>query len=326
MEAGFMGDNSEIGNGAIAESAAPVNSNDTSFDALDTPTGSRRNSTATIAKADDDAADEFEAVMLEALASPRGLLVQSMGSHFRARAGFLGAAFLVGIIIGYPAAGWAIEWLLQAEGMRPEGVKIVVLHPLEAVILRLKIASQIGTMLAFSVLLVDLIVYAQRNPNQVRQVKQATRGMISDAQIEWTPKQSAVTFLSLFSAGLLGALGVFYSMRILIPLLLAYLTADAQSAGLETTWQLQAWIGFVSGIVMASAIGFQTPLATLLAIRSGAVEREMLSFHRRHLWFGAVCISAFLSPPDPLSLLLVATPIIILFELAMILDRLLPAS
>ncbi len=268
-------------------------------------------------------ADEYEKALEEALASPRGVLVRGLGSHFRARAGLLAAAFLAGLVVGYPAAGWAIEWLLQAEGMRPEGVKVVVLHPLEMVILRLHISSQIGTMLACTVLIVDLIVLAHRNPEQARQVRLATSELIADAEFDWTPKQVVLTFLSLLSSGILAAAGVFYSMRILIPLLLAYLTADAQSAGLAATWQLQAWMGFVSSIVAASAIGFQTPLVTLLVLRSGAVDREVLTAHRRHLWFGAICVSAILSPPDPLSLLLVAAPIIILLEIALLIDLML---
>jgi Sec-independent protein secretion pathway component TatC len=39
------------------------------------------------------------------------------------------------------------------------------------------------------------------------------------------------------------------------------------------------------------------------------------------IWFGAFVLGAFMSPPDPLSLFLVAMPIIVLFEVAMVVDR-----
>ena len=42
---------------------------------------------------------------------------------------------------------------------------------------------------------------------------------------------------------------------------------------------------------------------------------------RRLIWFGAFVLGAFMSPPDPLSLFLVALPVIFLFEIALFLDR-----
>ena len=63
------------------------------------------------------------------------------------------------------------------------------------------------------------------------------------------------------------------------------------------------------------------PVVSLLLLRGGAVERTTVSGHRRHIWFAAVVLGALLSPPDPFSMLLVSAPIVILFELAMLVDR-----
>jgi len=92
---------------------------------------------------------------------------------------------------------------------------------------------------------------------------------------------------------------------------------------LDTTWRLSSFIGFILNLCFAGLIAFQTPLVTLVLIRSGAVERAVISSHRRHVWFSAVVLGALLSPPDPLSMLLVAAPMLILFELALLFDRML---
>jgi sec-independent protein translocase protein TatC len=52
----------------------------------------------------------------------------------------------------------------------------------------------------------------------------------------------------------------------------------------------------------------------------GVVTRGQISQFRKHIWFTAFVLGAFLSPPDPLSLFLVAMPVVILFELAMLFD------
>jgi sec-independent protein translocase protein TatC len=90
---------------------------------------------------------------------------------------------------------------------------------------------------------------------------------------------------------------------------------------LSTEWRLSNYAGFIVNLVSASAIGFQAPLITTLLLRSGAVSRDQFVASRRVIWFGAFVLGAFMSPPDPLSLFLVAMPIILLFEAAMAVDR-----
>ena len=58
--------------------------------------------------------------------------------------------FLFGFIIGYPIAEMMIEILLDADGYRPVGVEIIVLQPMEIILLKLRIASQIA-LAAFAV-------------------------------------------------------------------------------------------------------------------------------------------------------------------------------
>ena len=119
---------------------------------------------------------------------------------------------------------------------------------------------------------------------------------------------------------MLGGLGVGYAWNLLTPMLLEYLTNDAQSAGLSTEWRLSSYVGFIANLAVASAVGFQAPVATLLVLRLNVVEREDVRGYRRHIWFTAFVLGAFLSPPDPLSLFLVAMPVIILFEVALVVD------
>jgi sec-independent protein translocase protein TatC len=122
----------------------------------------------------------------------------------------------------------------------------------------------------------------------------------------------------------LAVLGVIYAWEILIPFLLEYLQADAEAAGLQTTWHLQAWIGFLLSLALGSALAFQVPLLVLIVLRGGLVERNVLTHYRRHLWFTSIVVGAMLSPPDPLSLGLIAAPMIVLFEVALIIDAIIP--
>ena len=141
-------------------------------------------------------------------------------------------------------------------------------------------------------------------------------------ELEFTMPKPGPRLVAAGAASLLLMLaGLLYAWYGLIPLLLEYLTTDAQQAGLSTEWRLSNYAGFIVNLLSASAIGFQAPLLTTLVLRSGVATRQQLSASRRMIWFGAFVLGAFMSPPDPLSLFLVALPVILLFEVAMLWDR-----
>ncbi len=239
-------------------------------------------------------------------AALRGLI-----EHMRGRLYLLGAVFLVGFVGGYPAATEIIEWLIENDGYLPDGVHIIILQPMEAVLLRLRIAANIG--LACVVLLV-LMDFGWNG-----------RKILSEAyRKKFVPTGGGLGGLVfvLLGMALLATAGAIYSDRILIPMLLEYLSEDAAASGLESTWQLQAWIGFVVGLFFASVVGFQVPLAVLLMLRYDLVERSSVTQNREVLWFAALVFGALLSPPDPLSLFLVGGPVLVLIEVALVIDRL----
>ena len=115
-------------------------------------------------------------------------------------------------------------------------------------------------------------------------------------------------------------MGLVYSFEF-VTLLLQYLSADASSFGLSTTWQLEAW--FILSLVGASVLVFQTPMLVFSLLRSGSITRQGVTSRRREIWFSTAVFSMLVSPPDPLSLLLIALPVVLLMEATLLLDSLL---
>ncbi len=240
---------------------------------------------------------------------PRAELRGLIG-HFRSRALLLVAIFGVGFVGGYPLAGRAIEVLLDSSSYRPEGVEVVILHPMEAVLLRLRIGVQLGAILSGIFVICDISWNGKKIIARSKRV-----GIKSD-------NRAGNLILVLISVLALASLGAFYSHEVLVPLLLEYLSEDAASANLSSTWQLQSWVGFVSGLYFASIFGFQVPIIILILLRYEVLSREGIKKNRGALWFLGMAFGAFLSPPDPLSMFLVAGPILVLVELALMFDSL----
>lgn len=69
---------------------------------------------------------------------------------------------------------------------------------------------------------------------------------------------------------------------------------------------------------LAFGLAFETPVAVFLLAASGVVELEMLKKVRRYVIVGAFTLAAVLTPPDVTSQLLLALPLLVLYELGLI--------
>lgn len=69
---------------------------------------------------------------------------------------------------------------------------------------------------------------------------------------------------------------------------------------------------------LAFGLAFETPVAVFLLAASGVVELEMLKKVRCYVIVGAFALAAVLTPPDVTSQLLLALPLLVLYELGLI--------
>jgi len=238
------------------------------------------------------------------------LILRSIGARLRVRIGLIAGVAMVGLVIGYPIAGEGLEWLLSSSFL-PDDASIVVLHPMEVILLRLRIASYVGMALALLVFSIDLL--------RMGRGSELVEDTLSDLNDSIIPHVGSAILVVLCSLGLAG-MGLLYSFEFVVPLLLQYLSADASSFGLSTTWQLEAWAGFILSLIGASVLVFQTPMLVFSLLRSGTITRQGVTSRRREIWFATAVFSMLVSPPDPLSLLLIALPVVLLMEATLLLD------
>ena len=248
----------------------------------------------------------------ELLDSPGGEILASIQLYLRKRVKMLAVVFALGFMATFPLTKNFIAWLIDPNRL-PVGVDIIVTTPVEFILLQVRLAAHVGLLCMVVVFLSEGSWQASKNL--------AFRQRLAELKVQ-APRPNKTLLTTLFFAVLLLSGGVYYAWNWLIPMLLEYLTTDAQTAGLSTEWRLTSYIGFVANLAIASAIGFQAPLITLLVLRMEIVNRTTVRSYRRHIWFGAFLLGAILSPPDPLSLFLVAMPVVILFEFALMIDAL----
>lgn len=78
------------------------------------------------------------------------------------------------------------------------------------------------------------------------------------------------------------------------------------------------YLSLVMQFILAFGICFQLPILLLLLNRAGIVSRQQLKSFRRFMIVGAFLLAAILTPPDVISQLMLGIPLILLYEVSLI--------
>lgn len=79
-------------------------------------------------------------------------------------------------------------------------------------------------------------------------------------------------------------------------------------------WETTGYIRFVIRILLAFGLAFQLPVLVVLLGAGGIVSAAQLRTYRRHVIVGLFVLAMLLTPPDPFTMVLMAMPLVILFE------------
>lgn len=116
--------------------------------------------------------------------------------------------------------------------------------------------------------------------------------------------------------------GVAFAYFIVFPLMFAFLTSTAPT-GIQIMTDMANYLDFVLLLFFAFGIAFEIPIATVLLAASGLVRVETMAKNRGYVVLGIFVIAAFLTPPDALSQSFMAVPMYLLYEIGIVLSRVL---
>lgn len=91
-------------------------------------------------------------------------------------------------------------------------------------------------------------------------------------------------------------------------------------------YNLSTYVDLILNLALAFAAAFQMPVVVLILGWVGLVTPKLLGKYRKHAIFACAFIGAALTPGDPLSMFLLAIPLVALYELGIFLLRVFPAK
>jgi len=114
--------------------------------------------------------------------------------------------------------------------------------------------------------------------------------------------------------------GALVAYFLVIPIALRFLLAMATET-IRPTLEIGKYIGFVSRLILAFGVVFQLPIIAYFLTAIGLITPETMRHYRRYAIIGVFALAAVLTPPDVYSQLLLALPLLLLYEVSILITR-----
>ena len=115
--------------------------------------------------------------------------------------------------------------------------------------------------------------------------------------------------------------GAVFSYFLLIPYGLYFMLMFGTEVGLSPMINFADYVSLFSILVLLTALAFELPIVMVLLSRIGLFSAGDYKKSRRYAIVVAVIVGAILTPPDPVTQLLLAIPLILLYEVGVFVTR-----
>jgi sec-independent protein translocase protein TatC len=116
--------------------------------------------------------------------------------------------------------------------------------------------------------------------------------------------------------------GVLFGYFIIAPLAINFLVNYKVSDLAQNNFKLMSYVSTVTGLSMAAGVVFELPVVVYFFTKIGLLTPGFLKKHRRHAVIVILLLAAIITPsPDIFSQLLVAFPLLFLYEIGILVSR-----
>lgn len=135
------------------------------------------------------------------------------------------------------------------------------------------------------------------------------------------PKEKRVSRGAVFFVSLLFISGVLFGYFIITPISINFLSHYQLDPSISNEIDLSSYISTLMMLVLASGLMFQLPVVVYFLTKAGIITPEILISYRKHAIIVILVLSALLTPPDVVSQILMAFPLLFLYQVSIFISK-----
>ena len=121
---------------------------------------------------------------------------------------------------------------------------------------------------------------------------------------------------AVFFVSLLFMLGVLFGYYIISPLSINFLSNYQVDPTVQNEFDITSYVTTVTMLVLACALVFQLPVVVYFLSKVGFITPSLMRRFRKHSIVVILILAALLTPPDPISQILIALPLFALYQIS----------
>ena len=110
-------------------------------------------------------------------------------------------------------------------------------------------------------------------------------------------------------------IGLVFAYTVVIPFSLSFFTS-AGFDGIDNNFSINYYFSFITWLMVGSGLIFELPVIVFILSIIGLLTPAFMRHYRRYAIVVILVLSAFITPPDPISLILMSIPLLILYEIS----------
>lgn len=121
---------------------------------------------------------------------------------------------------------------------------------------------------------------------------------------------------AVFAVSFLFLLGVLFGYFVLVPMMTWFFSSYSISATIVNEFDITSYVSTFIALVFGSGLLFQLPVVVYFLTKIGMLTPQFMRTYRKHSYIVILIIGAIVTPPDPLSQMLISMPLFLLYEIS----------
>ena len=128
-------------------------------------------------------------------------------------------------------------------------------------------------------------------------------------------KEKKIAFPLIFFTFISFIAGITFAYFILIPISLNFFTSMGYS-GIQNNFSINYYLSFITWLMIGCGCLFELPVLIFILARLNIATPSFLRHYRKHAMIVIMILSAIITPPDPVSLIIMTIPLVLIYEIS----------